>query len=205
MRVRVGGRDSQVDSLSRRELAHCIGLVIAVAWSERSSGEDPVDDLAGRSDACVEAEVVGDVLDDLLQARGDDIDTIAVLAVLFQQRNRLGVQQGTEDVLHRLTHDLLQCRDREPAKQSHPVDRSAAGPVDSRQQEQEPPERCTYEVSLSKKPAPAEQRGERERGRPADQRAVEIEEGSTVPLTTRDRRSVGASGICATAIAQIFR
>jgi hypothetical protein len=57
-----------------------------VAAAERAAGVDAVDDLAGRADRAVEAELVGELLDDLLQRRRDDVDGLAALAVALDER-----------------------------------------------------------------------------------------------------------------------
>ena len=67
MRIAVRGRPAEVDVLARRDLADRVRLQRPVARSKRPAGEDAVLDLACRSDRTVEAQVVGDALDDLLQ------------------------------------------------------------------------------------------------------------------------------------------
>jgi hypothetical protein len=67
--IRITGRQPKLEPVAGGEFAYCFCLVSAVAGAQRPSGEDAVDDLARRADRPVEAEVVGDMLHDFLQAR----------------------------------------------------------------------------------------------------------------------------------------
>ena len=130
----------------------------------------------------VEPEVVGNVLDDLVQARRDDVRRLTGCPVTLEQLERLGEEQRPQDGLHRLTEDLLEGGDGQSLQQTHPVDRRSPRPVDSGEQEQELPQGRPGEIACRQQAAPPERARERERGRSADQGAVEIEERRGHPL-----------------------
>ena len=67
------------------ELAHAFRLVLRVQRAHRVPRVLAVADLADRAERAVEAELVGDRLDDLLQRGGDDVHRLAALAVLLDE------------------------------------------------------------------------------------------------------------------------
>src|SRR4051794_2063951 len=91
--VRIAGRGREVEPVASRDPPEGLRLVRAVTRLKRDSGEHAVDDLARGADRTVEAEVVGDVLDDLVQAGGDDVRRLARRAVSLEQGEGLGEEQ----------------------------------------------------------------------------------------------------------------
>src|SRR5581483_3663795 len=79
VRVRIGVRRAlgEVEAAAGGELAHAFRLVLGVERTYRPARVLAVRDLADRAERAVEAEVVRDRVDDLLQRRRDDVDAVA--------------------------------------------------------------------------------------------------------------------------------
>ena len=178
--VGVGGRCGQVESLLLRELADRGGLSFAVCAAERASGVDAVDDLAGRADRAVEAELARELLDDLLQRCRDDVDGLAALAVALDELERLPIDEGLQNRLHCGGHEVAKVVDAEPLQHHQAVLRRLAHRLGARaaRGEEQLPGGGLGELAAPDDAVLAERAGERERARASQQRAVEVEEGS---------------------------
>ena len=165
---------SSASSLHRPRLAHPVG------GAKRAARVDAVDDLAGRADRAVEAEVRRDELDDLLQRRRDDVDGLTAFAVPLDEPQRLGVDERAQHGLHRLADERLQLCDGKARQDHHPVLGRSPNTLGARaaRDEQQLPERGLDEVEPRDDPARTKRRRKCENRRAADQRAIEVEERS---------------------------
>src|SRR5690242_5186342 len=87
IRVAVGVRRArgEVEPLSSRKLLDAIRLGLSVERPQGSSGVATVAHLADRAERAIEAQIVRDALDDLLQRRRHDVHALTALAVLLDQ------------------------------------------------------------------------------------------------------------------------
>ncbi len=94
----------------------------AIAWP----GVDAVLDLADRAERAVETEIVGDRLHDLLERRGHDVHGLAAVAMALDEVERLGIDQGAQNPLHRVLDERAHLLRGEAAQDPQPVDSGAA-------------------------------------------------------------------------------
>ena len=101
--VAVGVRRAlgEVEASLLGELAHAVALFSACSARSAWPVYAPSLHLADRAERAVEAELVGDRLDDLLQRRRDDEDALAAFAMLLDEVQRLGIDERAEHRLHR--------------------------------------------------------------------------------------------------------
>ena len=147
--------------------------------AERAAGVDAVHDLAGRPERAVEAELARDLLDDLLQRGGDDVDGLAALAMSLDEVERLLVDERLQDRLHRARDEVAKVVDAEALEDHQAVlgglpDGLGAGAARG---EEQLPGGGLRELAASDHAVLAEGPGERQRARTAEERAVEVEEG----------------------------
>ena len=179
--VAVGVRrtGSQVEVLALGQIPHAVGLRLGVQPSQRATGVAAVPHFADRAERAVEAEVVGDRVDDLLQGGRDHVDALAPFAVALDEAQRLGIDERTQHGLHRLGDELAHVLDRVAGQNAEPVLGRAAHCLVARAtgHEEELPERRLQQLTTGDHAAPAQRAGERESRGPAQKRPVEIEEG----------------------------
>jgi hypothetical protein len=149
-----------------------------VQRANRLAGVHAVLHLAHGPERAVEAELVRDRLHDLLQRRRHDVHLLAPLTVLFDEMERLRVDERLQDRLHRLRDELAHLLGREAAQEDEPVLGGLAHGlvVGAAQDEEELPGRGLRQLAPRDHAVLPERACERERGRPAKERAVEIEE-----------------------------
>ncbi len=142
-----------------------------------ATGVCAVAHLADRAECAVEAELVGDLLDDLLQRRRDDEHRFAALAMLLDEMQRLGIDERPQHRLHRIRDERAHVVGPEAAQELQPVFGRAPHHLVVRapEDEQQLPRGRVRELPPRDQPAVAERARERERRRTAEQRPVEIE------------------------------
>ena len=71
----------EVEALALGNRTHAVGLGLGMQGPQGATGVATVAHLAHSPERAVEAEILGNRLDDLLQSRRDDVDPLAPFAV----------------------------------------------------------------------------------------------------------------------------